>query len=135
MATVKELQAIVNAHGVDAFNSVAGCIKYGWYDWFCYDGSLKNRTKKFLPILKGLKEGGKVDFGYEVCFKNNCPLVGSTYDDMRISSECENVFVISHKDPCGNGKTWTVWVPDNGYQAPFKGFDNVRQLIKWLNEK
>lgn len=57
-----------------------------FYDWFCAENGLKNRALVLIDKLKFLVEEGLVD-GDEnyVWFKNNCPLSGSTYDDMRIS--------------------------------------------------
>lgn len=57
-----------------------------FYDWFCAENGLKNRAYSLIDKLKFLVEEGLVD-GDEnyVWFKNNCPLSGSTYDDMRIS--------------------------------------------------
>ena len=36
-------------------------IDAGWYDWFCKDTSLKNKTKKMGNIIKQIKDGGKVN--------------------------------------------------------------------------
>ena len=52
-------------------------ILAGWYDWFCKDSSLANKTKKMGNIIKQVKRGGKVDIeNWYVWFKNNCPLNG-----------------------------------------------------------
>ncbi len=42
-------------------NDVKTQIKAGWYDWFCKDLSLANKTKKMGNIIKQVKRGGKVD--------------------------------------------------------------------------
>ena len=50
-------------------------IDAGWYDWFCKDTSLANKTKRMGQIVKQIKDGGKIDLdNYYVWFKNNCPL-------------------------------------------------------------
>ena len=52
-------------------------IEAGWFDWFCRDSSLANKTKKMGNIIKQIKTGGKVDLETSyVWFKNNCPLNG-----------------------------------------------------------
>ena len=60
---------------------------YGFYDWFCKDESLGARAKSFVPKLKFLVNEGLLDGdNHYVWFKNNCPMNGSLYDDMRIST-------------------------------------------------
>ena len=108
--------------------------EHGWYDWFCSDASLKNRTKKFFTLIKGIEEGGKVDFGWDAWFKNNCPCCGGTYDQLRISSEEQNEFVIGYKEPYYE-ETWVVHSPQNDFEEPVARFGNVYKLIAWLNEK
>lgn len=62
-----------------------------WYDWFCSDSALVNKTKVLLTKLKSIvkdNEKGK-RFDPEKCyvfFKNNCPVCGNLYDDFRICS-------------------------------------------------
>ena len=36
-------------------------IDAGWYDWFCKDTSLANKTKRMGQIVKQIKDGGKID--------------------------------------------------------------------------
>lgn len=62
-------------------------IEAGWYDWFCRDTSLKNKTKKMGNIIKQIKVGGRVNLAETyVWFKNNCPMSGPLYDDFRIAN-------------------------------------------------
>lgn len=62
-----------------------------FYDWFCSDRSLEKRMMAMVPKLKFLVKEGLLngDTNY-VWFKNNCPMDGSLYDDMRISTLDEN---------------------------------------------
>ena len=60
---------------------------YNFYDWFCKDSSLKNRMMKMIPKLRFLIKEGIIDGDTNyVWFKNNCPMMGSVYDDMRFST-------------------------------------------------
>jgi hypothetical protein len=60
---------------------------WSFYDWFCSDRTLERRAKRFISKLKFLKKLGLVDGDkMYVWFKNNCPMCGGTYDDMRIST-------------------------------------------------
>ena len=120
-------------------------IKAGWYDWFCKDSSLANKTKKMGNIIKQVKRGGKVDVeNWYVWFKNNCPLNGPLYDDFRFADiETGNVMFTIQIDCCWNKKKYTVWgrrilFPSGEYEDHFDGTpmfecDNSRELVKWLN--
>lgn len=57
---------------------------FGFYDWFCQDKALKNKAKAMIPKLRFLLSQGILNGKTTaVIFKNNCPLYGSLYDDMR----------------------------------------------------
>jgi len=59
-------------------------IAAGWYDWFCKDISLKRRLDKMFPKVSQIARSEKINMDtMYVFFKNNCPLVGSLYDDFR----------------------------------------------------
>lgn len=56
-----------------------------WYDWFCRDTSLRNKTINLTKRLKSLLPSPLIDQDtMYVFFKNNCPLYGKLYDDFRI---------------------------------------------------
>lgn len=60
-------------------------IDAGWYDWWCKDSSLANKTKalgkKVLTIMDSKKFDKTKTY---VFFKNNCPCVGALYDHFSI---------------------------------------------------
>jgi len=60
---------------------------FNFFDWFCKTSSLERRMLALVPKLKFLVKEGIIngDTNY-VWFKNNCPLVGTLYDDIRISN-------------------------------------------------
>ena len=58
---------------------------WNFFDWFCAESSLERKAKALLTKLKWLVSEGLVSPEAEVTFKNNCPMSGSTYDDMRFS--------------------------------------------------
>ena len=116
-------------------------IKAGWYDWFCKDSSLANKTKKMGNIIKQVKRGGKVDVeNWYVWFKNNCPLNGPLYDDFRFADiETGNVMFTIQIDCCWNNHRYSVWGrrhPGADFDAdrPLFETDSVRELINWLNK-
>ena len=60
---------------------------YNFYDWFCSNLKLQSRMMTLVPKLKFLVKEGIIDGDNDyVWFKNNCPVEGSLYDDIRISS-------------------------------------------------
>lgn len=61
-------------------------VKAGWYDWFCKDTSLVAKTHKLTKKLKSILPSSKINIDKNyVWFKNNCPMVGNLYDDLRIA--------------------------------------------------
>lgn len=60
-------------------------VEAGWYDWFCLDSSLANKTKKLGKKVRQISESPKFDSDkVYVFFKNNCPMWSGLYDDFRI---------------------------------------------------
>ena len=59
---------------------------YNFYDWFCNEDSLLIKAKAHAKKLKFLVEQGVLNAETTYAwFKNNCPMNGSLYDDIRIS--------------------------------------------------
>lgn len=105
----------------------------GWYDWFCEDTSLRAKTASLGKVVSQIKDGGKVDLDRcTLTFKNNCPMAGPLYDDIRIGDSEGNLFVIARDDERNEHK-WTVYSYLTDYEA-LAEFDDSRQLVKWLNE-
>lgn len=79
----------------------------GWYDWFCRDESLWNRLNKMTGMLFRIAESDKInkDTMY-VFFKNNCPMIGGTYDDFRICDleSGDVLWTVQPRSPQGKGK-------------------------------
>lgn len=78
----------------------AGC--WNFYDWFCQQTNLKNKSKKLMGYVKRfVKAHPELDLDkHNAWFKNNCPMSGPLYDDIRISSigkDSKNVWVITPK--------------------------------------
>lgn len=109
----------------------------GWYDWFCRDTSLRNKTIFLTKRLKSLLASPLIDQDkMYVFFKNNCPFNGKLYDDFRICDlETGDVifcivpslgYAVYDKDgnpPVVSGKF-------NDYE--YKIFENWNELKKWF---
>jgi len=111
-------------------------IKAGWFDWFCRDSSLANKTIKMGNIIKQFKAGGKVDLETSyVWFKNNCPLNGPLYDDFRIADiENNNSLFVVQIDCVWNDFKYTVFERLDGFEKPVFQTDSSRELVKWFNK-
>ena len=114
-------------------------IKAGWFDWFCKDSSLANKTKRMGNIVKDVKSGGKVNLtDWYVWFKNNCPLNGPLYDDFRFADlETGDVQFTIQIDCCWNNRKYCVYgrTPDGKFHSenPLFETDSVKELKNWLN--
>ena len=111
-------------------------IKAGWFDWFCRDSSLVNKTMKMGNIIKQIKVGGKVDLETSyVWFKNNCPLNGPLYDDFRIADiENNNNLFVVQIDCIWNDFKYTVFERLDGFEKPVFQTESSRELVKWFNK-
>jgi hypothetical protein len=97
-------------------------IEAGWYDWFCRDTSLAAKTQNLGKKVLRLMKSSKIDIEKNyVFFKNNCPMYGSLYDDIRIC-DLETGDVIYNIVPsCGHSATKgraEVWGRENGFKQP-----------------
>lgn len=108
----------------------------GWYDWFCKDTSLANKTKRMGAIVKKINGEGKVNLDtMYVWFKNNCPLDGPLYDDFRFADiETGDTLFTTQIDCCWNNMKYTVYGRKNDFKKPLFTTDSSRELSRWFNE-
>jgi hypothetical protein len=97
-------------------------IEAGWYDWFCRDTSLEAKTRKLGRKVLQLIKSSKIDAEKNcVFFKNNCPMVGSLYDDFRICDMETGDVIYTIIPSCGHQREKgqaQVWGHENGFQGP-----------------
>lgn len=109
----------------------------GWYDWFCKDESLANKTKKMGKIIKKINNEYLLNNCY-VFFKNNCPVVGPLYDDFRFCKLVDDgdsrvLYTISINDK-RNNYTYTVYGRENDFETALFETNYSKELVKFLNE-
>ena len=80
-------QWIINyGNGMYDKKDVDTMIEAGWYDWFCKDESLHKKLIKLAPIAMRIAMSPKIDLdNMYMWFKNNCPVNGRLYDDIRFA--------------------------------------------------
>jgi hypothetical protein len=94
-------------------------IEAGWYDWFCKDTSLKNKTKKLGNKLLQIMNSEKIDSEKNyVWFKNNCPMSGPLYDDFRISDIESGDVIYTIIPKCGHTGKAELWGKENNFNVP-----------------
>ncbi len=104
-------------------NDVETQCDAGWYDWFCRDTSLRNKTYKLAPKIKEIAKilGDKFCEKHYLFFKNNCPMSGSLYDDFRFCSiKTRNViYTITPSSGFNTDRgEASVWGKSNDFKEP-----------------
>jgi len=78
---------------------------HNFYDWFCRDTSLPRKAEVLTAKVRQLAASSKINQDTMYCwFKNNCPMVGTLYDDLRFAD-------------CETGDTLYTVIPAVGYEA------------------
>ena len=91
----------------------------GWYDWFCKNESLCGKTKRLAPKVKQLAKSSKVDVdNWYVWFKNNCPVYGSLYDDVRFADIKTGNVIYTIAFVKKYGQTVELWGKENDFKHP-----------------
>ena len=107
----------------------------GWYDWFCRDDALAGRLKKISSVVLGITDPFILD-NYYVWFKNNCPLEGPLYDDVRfepLTGERDGKYFLVALDSHHELIKWTLYTERYGYDAPEFCCGNVREMTAYIN--
>lgn len=120
-------------------------VDAGWYDWFCADSSLCNKTKRLSkPILK-LKNSDRINLDtMYVWFKNNCPMAHPLYDDFRIADRetGDVLYTVVYRDPYNEeNHLWTAYAireeqsigRDGHSRFPSYKFRKTKDLVDWFN--
>ena len=107
----------------------------GWYDWFCRDEALAGRLKKIGRVVMGITDPFILD-NYYVWFKNNCPMSGPLYDDVRfdpLSGERDGKYFVVTLDSPHERAKWVLSTERYGYEAPEFECANIREMVRYVN--
>ena len=133
----QQLAVFENGSILDSDGSVdSNCFNF--YDWFCSDKALENKSMKLFKQVKTfIKYHPEINLDtHYVFFKNNCPMLGSTYDDFRICDiEEGNVqYTVTPSRVLKNGKNQIrmaeIWGRSNNFKQPLKEANTFTQLFK-----
>jgi hypothetical protein len=93
-----------------------------FYDWFCSDKALVAKQKSLDAKVRKIAKSPKIDVDtMYVWYKNNCPVMGKLYDDIRISDVITGDVIYNicpkngHNSKIGLSE---VYCRDNGFEAP-----------------
>ena len=132
--SVREWQEKFRAGAFSAQDSYTQC-EAGWYDWFCRDEALAGRLKKIGRVVMGITDPFILG-NYYVWFKNNCPVSGPLYDDVRfeplVGERNGKHFVISLDSPHERMK-WSLTTERFGYGTPEFECGDVREMTRYIN--
>ena len=125
----QQLEAFENGIFLDSDGSKdSGCFVF--YDWFCRDSSLKNKSIKLFKQVKLFVKMKDVDLDNTyVFFKNNCPVGGSLYDDFRICNYDSGNVIYSVTSKSGHTGKAELWGKDNNFEEPIKTGKTFTDLL------
>jgi hypothetical protein len=115
---IREFINRFNSGEFDSSNVKVQCTA-GWYDWFCRDSSLATKTRILGKKAKQLAESTKIDMDtMYVWFKNNCPMRGGLYDDLRIADLETGDVIYTIIPRCAHSGKAEVWGRENNFKNP-----------------
>lgn len=99
-------------------------LQAGWYDWFCSDRALPNKTRVLGKKVCKIADSRRFDKDKTyVFFKNNCPMVGPLYDQFSVCdiNTGDVLFCIQHLEKGSHGcdkAHWEVYCRENDFRDP-----------------
>jgi len=104
---------------------------HNFYDWFCKDSSLKNKSIKLFKQVKRWAKFRNTDTEkVYVFFKNNCPVGGPLYDDFRICDVETGDVIWTVVPKCGHSGKAEVWGRANEFKEAIAVADSMNGIYK-----
>ena len=125
----QQLEAFENGVFLDSDGSKdSGCFVF--YDWFCRDSSLKNKSIELFKQVKLFVKMKDIDLDNTyVFFKNNCPVGGPLYDDFRIVDIKEGTVQFTVTAKSGHTGQAEIYSRENRYACPIKTGKTFTDLL------
>ena len=125
----QQLEAFDKGIILDSDGGESSC--YNFYDWFCKDTSLKNKSiKLFKQVKRWVKFRNTDTEKVYVFFKNNCPVNGPLYDDFRICDVETSDVIWTVVPKCGHSGKAEVWGRANEFKGSIAVADNMNGIYK-----
>ena len=125
----EQLKAFKNGIILDSDGQPSEC--YNFYDWFCKDKSLKNKSEKLFKMVQRWVKNRNTDTDkVYVFFKNNCPINGPLYDDFRICDIETGDVLFTVTPKCGHSGKAEVWGRQNGFEEPIATGNSMNEIYK-----
>lgn len=125
----QQLEAFDRGIILDSDGGKSDC--YNFYDWFCDNASLKNKSiKLFKQVKRWVKFRNTDTEKVYVFFKNNCPGSGSLYDDFRICDIETRDVIWTIIPKCGRSSKAEVWGRANEFNEAIAVADNMNGIYK-----
>jgi len=118
MSDTKPVDPSINQYLADPSTSrYAHCNNF--FDWFCSDNALVRKQKALDAKVRKLAKSKLVDPDkMYVFYKNNCPVRGPIYDDIRICDMVTGDVVFTVTPKSGHTGKAEVHGPSNMFMAP-----------------
>ena len=125
----QQLEAFDKGIILDSDGGESDC--YNFYDWFCKDTSLKNKSiRLFKQVKRWVKFRNTDTEKVYVFFKNNCPVGGPLYDDFRICDVETGDVIWSVIPKSGHSGKAEVWGRANEFGGEIAVADNMNGIYK-----
>jgi hypothetical protein len=106
---------------------------FNFWDWFCKDKALKAKADRLFKLTELFVRAMNVDLEkHYVFFKNNCPMCGPLYDDLRICSIDERKVIWNLTPKSGHSGKAELWGAANEWKGPIAIADNPTELLKLI---
>lgn len=132
--SVRQWQEKFRAGAFNAQDRYTQC-EAGWYDWFCQDSELAGRLKELAEVVTGITDPFILD-NYYVWFKNNCPMVGDLYDDVRfepLTGERNGKYFVVSLDSPHESSRYALYTERHGFDRPEFECERVGQMTRYID--